>query len=105
MGDARRGCLRRSSWDHATRSDQCLFDECRTAVLATRVPYPELVSAFEADAVDGGDSVVSIFCLLKLRNRHGDIQWADWSGGERMTSEELLGALSGLAASMCPDSC
>ena len=68
-----------------------------------QVPYGSLVAGFTTDAVDEGDTVVAVFSLVKLRDRDGDVQWAGRSGGESMSSEELLGALSGLVASIQRD--
>jgi hypothetical protein len=68
-----------------------------------KVPFDTLVKGFTTEAIDDGDSVVTIFSLLKLQDSDGDIQWAARSGGEPMSSEELLGALSGLVASMQRD--
>jgi hypothetical protein len=67
------------------------------------IPYVDLVENFTTDALDDGDTVVGIFGLVKLRDADGDIQWAGRSGGEPMSSEELLGALSGLVASIQRD--
>ena len=69
----------------------------------SKVPFERLVEGFTTDAIDDGDSVVTIFSLLKLQDSDGDVQWAARSGGEPMSSEELLGALSGLVASMQRD--
>jgi hypothetical protein len=69
----------------------------------SKVPYESLVTGFTTDAVDDGDTVVTIFSVLKLRDSDGDIQWAARGGGEPMSSEELLGALSGIAASIQRD--
>jgi hypothetical protein len=68
-----------------------------------KVPFASLVEGFTTDATDDGDTVVTIFSLLKLQDSDGDIQWAARSGGEPMSSEELLGALSGLVASIQRD--
>jgi hypothetical protein len=68
-----------------------------------KVPFDNLVDGFTTEAIDDGDSVVTIFSLLKLQDSDGDIQWAARSGGEPMSSEELLGALSGLVASIQRD--
>jgi hypothetical protein len=70
---------------------------------AALIPYVDLVDGFTTDALDDGDEVVSIFGLVKIRDRDGDVQWAGRSGGEPMSSEELLGALSGLVASIQRD--
>ena len=68
-----------------------------------QMPYVDLVQGFTTDALDDGDTVVSIFGLVKIRDNDGDVQWAGRSGGEPMSSEELLGALSGLVASIQAD--
>lgn len=68
-----------------------------------QVPYRALVEGFTTDALDEGDTVVSIFSLVKVRDRDDDIQWIARSGGDEMSSEELLGALAGLVASMQRD--
>jgi hypothetical protein len=68
-----------------------------------QMSYVDLVQGFTTDVLDDGDTVVSIFGLVKIRDSDGDVQWAGRSGGEPMSSEELLGALSGLVASIQRD--
>ena len=68
-----------------------------------QMSYVDLVQGFTTDVLDDGDTVVSIFGLVKIRDSDGDVQWAGRSGGEPMSSEELLGALSGLVASIRAD--
>ena len=46
------------------------------------VPYSTLVEGFTTPAIEDGDTVVSIFSLVKFRDSDGDIQWASRSGGE-----------------------
>ncbi len=67
------------------------------------IAFTDLVDGFTTDALDEGDRVVAIFGLVKIRDADGDVQWAGRSGGEPMSSEELLGALSGLVASIQRD--
>jgi hypothetical protein len=80
-----------------TREDVGMSDK------RARVPYSSLVESFETDAMDEGDTVVAIFSLVKVRDTDGEVQWAGRSGGESMSSEELLGALSGLVTSIRRD--
>ena len=68
-----------------------------------QMSYVDLVQGFTTDVLDDGDTVVSIFGLVKIRDSDGDVQWAGRTGGEPMSSEELLGALSGLVASIRAD--
>jgi hypothetical protein len=68
-----------------------------------RIPYKELVRGLETDALDEGDTVLSVFSLVKIRDEDGDVQWAARSGGEPISSEELCGALTGLVASIRQD--
>ena len=68
-----------------------------------QMAYDDLVQGFTTDVLDDGDTVVSIFGLVKIRDSDGDVQWAGRTGGEPMSSEELLGALSGLVASIRAD--
>jgi hypothetical protein len=67
------------------------------------VPYSDIVAGFTTEGVDEGDTVLSIFGLVKLRDDEGDVQWAARSGGEDLSSEELLGALIGVVDSMRRD--
>jgi hypothetical protein len=70
---------------------------------AVQIPFADLVDGFTTEPLDDGDEVVSIFGLVKLRDTDGDVQWAIRSGGETQSLEELLGALSGLVASIQRD--
>jgi hypothetical protein len=64
------------------------------------VAFGKLVEGFTTEDVDEGDEVLCIFALIKVRDLDGDDQWAVRSGGEHVSSEEVLGALRGLAASI-----
>jgi hypothetical protein len=86
-----------------TDRDVCVGHDVRMSDDRPQVPYSQLVTGFVTDDIDPGDTIVSIFSLVKIRDSDGDIQWAARSGGEEMSSEELLGALSGLTASVRRD--
>jgi len=68
-----------------------------------RVDFGSLLAGFETDALDTDVSPVSAFALIKSRTTDGETVWSGRSGGEQLSSEELLGALSGLVESMRRD--
>ena len=47
-----------------------------------------------------GDEPVSIWMLVKSRDSDGDIVWGVRAAGEPLTTEELLGALTGFTTSL-----
>jgi len=47
-----------------------------------------------------GDEPVSIWMLVKSRDADGDVVWGVRSAGEPLTTEELLGALTGFTTSL-----
>ncbi|HEY3000070.1 MAG TPA: hypothetical protein VGJ43_15920 [Acidimicrobiales bacterium] len=63
----------------------------------------ELVAAMTKDPLVEGDEPVSIWMLVKSRDRDGDLVWGVRNAGEPLTSEELLGALTGFTASLTRD--
>ena len=69
----------------------------------TEVPMARLVGDFVTAAIDDDLSVVSVFALLKATDNHGAVAWSGRSGGAKLSSEELLGALEGLTESLRRD--
>ena len=77
--------------------------EHRSDTARDRVPFEELVAGLETDSLDADLAVISVFCLIKSETETGETVWAGRSGGAPMSSEELLGALVGLAESVRQD--
>ena len=50
-----------------------------------------------------GDEPVSVWMLVKSRDAEGDLVWGVRNAGEPLTSEELLGALTGFTQSLTRD--
>ena len=67
------------------------------------IPYPQLVADLDTAPLDDGDELVSIVSLVKARAADGEIVWAVRSGGQKISAEELLGALLALTDSMRRD--
>jgi hypothetical protein len=65
-----------------------------------KVPFAGLVRGFTTAPLAERDVVVSVFAVFKAWSAAGEVVWAGRSGGDPLSSEELLGALSGLAASI-----
>lgn len=64
------------------------------------VPFSDLVGDLTTEGLVDGDEVVSIFALIKTKDLDGTTAWEGRSGGEALSSEELLGALIGIADSI-----
>jgi hypothetical protein len=64
------------------------------------VPFAKLVGDLTTEDLVDGDEVVSIFALIKTKDVDGTTAWEGRSGGEPLSSEELLGALIGIADSI-----
>jgi hypothetical protein len=68
-----------------------------------QVPFADLVGGFTTAPMVEGDVVTSVFAVVKAKSSAGEVVWAGRSGGEPLSSEELLGVLSSLAASIQRD--
>ena len=68
-----------------------------------RVPFADLVRGFTTAPMAERDVVISVFAVVKAWSADGEVVWAGRSGGDPLSSEELLGVLSGLAASIRRD--
>lgn len=61
------------------------------------------IAAMSDEPLVEGDEPVSVWMLIKSRDADGDIVWGVRNAGEPFTSEELLGSLTGFAASLKRD--
>lgn len=61
------------------------------------------IAAMSDEPLVEGDVPASVWMLVKSRDAEGDIVWGVRNAGERFTSEELLGALSGFVESLKRD--
>ena len=61
------------------------------------------VAAMSDEPLVEGDEPLSIWMMVKSRDSDGDTVWGVRSAGEPLSSEELLGALSGFAESLKRD--
>lgn len=64
------------------------------------MPFSELLAGYGTTSIGDGMDVESVFALLKLRDEEGAAAWSVRSGGAPLASEELLGVLEGLSASV-----
>jgi hypothetical protein len=55
------------------------------------------------DPLVEGDEPLSIWMLVKSRDSEGDVVWGVRNAGEALSTEELLGALTGFAESLKRD--
>ena len=62
--------------------------------------FGELFAGLDADPLDDGTTVDSVFCLIKVTDTDGEPGWSIRSGGAGISSEELLGALEGFVTSL-----
>ncbi|HET8619662.1 MAG TPA: hypothetical protein VFM27_11920 [Acidimicrobiales bacterium] len=72
----------------------------------TEPGYPDLaehVSAMSDEPLVAGDTPLSVWMLVKSRDSDGDVVWGVRSAGDPLSSEELLGALTGFAESIKRD--
>jgi hypothetical protein len=68
--------------------------------------YPDLaehVSAMSDEPLVAGDTPLSVWMLVKSRDSDGDVVWGVRNAGDPLSSEELLGALTGFAESIKRD--
>jgi hypothetical protein len=63
----------------------------------------EHVAAMSDEPLVEGDEPMSIWMLVKSRDSDGDVVWGVRSAGDPLSSEELLGALTGFAESVKQD--
>lgn len=61
------------------------------------------VSAMSDEPLVEGDTPLSVWMLVKLRDSDGDVVWGVRSAGDPLSSEELLGALTGFTESIKRD--
>jgi hypothetical protein len=61
------------------------------------------VAAMSDEPLVAGDEPLSIWMLVKSRDSDGDVVWGVRSAGDPLSSEELLGALTGFAESVKQD--
>ena len=72
----------------------------------TEPGHPDLaehVSAMSDEPLVPGDTPLSVWMLVKSRDSDGDVVWGVRSAGDPLSSEELLGALTGFAESIKRD--
>jgi hypothetical protein len=68
------------------------------------VSMASIVGDMETASLVNGDVPTSVFMLIKARNTEVDVPvWSIRQGGEVLSSEELLGALSSIAESIKQD--
>jgi hypothetical protein len=73
---------------------------------STEPGYPDLaehISAMSDEPLVEGDTPLSVWMLVKSRDSDGDVVWGVRSAGDPLSSEELLGALTGFAESIKRD--
>lgn len=58
------------------------------------------VAQMTDEPLAGGDKPVSIWMLVKSHDADGDVVWGVRHAGEPLSTEELLGALTGFTASL-----
>ena len=61
------------------------------------------IAAMSDEPLLEGDEPVSVWMLVKSRDAEGDLVWGVRNAGEPLTSEELLGALTGFTHSLARD--
>ncbi|HEX5366419.1 MAG TPA: hypothetical protein VFW63_07135 [Acidimicrobiales bacterium] len=61
------------------------------------------IAAISDEPLVEGDEVLSVWMLVKSRDGDGDVVWGVRNAGEPLTSEELLGALTGFTQSLARD--
>jgi hypothetical protein len=68
-----------------------------------RVRVADIAGDLETNALDPDLHPESVFLVIKATSESGDTAWAARSAGAPLSSEELLGALEGLAESIRRD--
>jgi hypothetical protein len=61
------------------------------------------IAAMSDEPLLEGDHPLSVWMLVKSRDADGDVVWGVRNAGEPLTSEELLGALTGFTRSLARD--
>ena len=61
------------------------------------------IAAMSDEPLVEGDAPLSVWMLVKSRDADGDLVWGVRNAGEPLTSEELLGALTGFTQSLTRD--
>jgi hypothetical protein len=61
------------------------------------------IAAMSDEPLLEGDQPLSVWMLVKSRDAEGDVVWGVRNAGEPLTSEELLGALTGFTTSLARD--
>ncbi|MGH9235064.1 MAG: hypothetical protein ACRD0R_17190 [Acidimicrobiales bacterium] len=61
------------------------------------------IAAMSDEPLLAGDKPLSVWMLVKSRDAEGDVVWGVRNAGEPLTSEELLGALTGFTHSLARD--
>jgi hypothetical protein len=61
------------------------------------------IAAMPDEPLVEGDKPLSVWMLVKSRDAEGDVVWGVRNAGEPLTSEELLGALTGFTHSLARD--
>ncbi len=67
------------------------------------VPFESLVAGLVTEALPEDVSLKAAFCLILGETETGETVWSARSGGQKLSSEELLGALEGLTLSLRQD--
>ena len=63
----------------------------------------ELIAATTDEPLVEGDEPLSVWMLVKSRDTEGDVVWGIRNAGKPLSSEELLGALTGFTESLKRD--
>jgi hypothetical protein len=78
-------------------------DQPGTTGATTPQQLAELIAATTDEPLVEGDEPLSVWMLVKSRDVDGDIVWGIRTAGRPLSSEELLGALTGFAESLKRD--
>jgi hypothetical protein len=70
---------------------------------STAADLAEHIAAMSDEPLLEGDQPLSVWMLVKSRDAEGDVVWGVRSAGDPLTSEELLGALTGFTTSLARD--
>lgn len=61
------------------------------------------IDAISDEPIVEGDEVLAVWMMVKSRDAEGDVVWGVRNAGEPLSSEELLGALTGFTESLKRD--
>lgn len=67
------------------------------------IPFSDLLAGLDTVGVPDGNLIESVFAVIKARGENGVPVWFVRSAEMKLSSEELLGALEGYAASLRQD--